>query len=248
MRTLLIRGMIAGVVAGLAALVFAYVFGEPGVEGGIAFEEHAAAHAGEAPGIELVSRGVQSTVGLATAVIVYGVAIGGIFALVYAVAYGRIGRLTPRATAAVLALVSFLVVFAVPFVKYPANPPGSNDGATIGQRTGLYLVMILFSIILALGAVALGRHLSGRLETWNATLVAVAAYLVAVGIVEALMPEVNESPDGFPAAVLYDFRLASLGSQIVLWAVLGLVFGALVDGNARRRRAVDEPIETATQS
>jgi Probable cobalt transporter subunit (CbtA) len=51
--------------------------------------------------MELVSRGVQSTIGLATAVVGYGVTIGGFFALIYAVAYGRLGRLSPRAQAAV---------------------------------------------------------------------------------------------------------------------------------------------------
>jgi predicted cobalt transporter CbtA len=236
-RTLLVRGMTAGVVAGLALLVFSYVFGEPGIEGGIAFEDRAAAHAGEPPGVELVSRGVQSTFGLAAAAVIYGVAIGGIFALVYAVIYGRVGRLSPRATAAVLALVAFMVVFVVPFLKYPPNPPGSNDGQTIAQRTGLYLVMVLLSVVLAVGAVALGRSLASRLGAWNATLLAVAAYLAAVGIVEYVMPGINETPADFPAAVLYEFRLASLGGQLVLWATLGLVFGALVDGRSRRRRS-----------
>lgn len=236
-RTLLVRGMIAGLVAGLVTLVFAYIFGEPGVNGGIAFEDQAAAAAGESPEMELVSRGVQSTVGLAVAVIVYGVAIGGIFALVYSVAYGRIGRLTPRSTAAVLAAGAFVVVFAAPFVKYPASPPGSNEAATIGDRTGLYLVLIGFSILLALEAIMLGRRLLTRLGTWNACLTAGGAYLVAVGVVEALMPTIDETPAAFPATVLYDFRLASLGGQLVLWATLGLVFGALTEGDMRRGRA-----------
>lgn len=247
MRTLLIRGMIAGVVAGLAALLFAYVFGEPGVNGGIAFEEQAAAAAGEAPGMELVSRGIQSTVGLAAAVIVYGMAIGGIFALVYAVIYGRVGRLTPRATAAVLALIAWLVVFVVPFIKYPANPPGANESATISQRTGLYLVMVLFSLILALGAIAGRQRLLARWGAWNATLVAVAAYLVVVGLVEYVMPVINETGAGFPAPVLYGFRLASLGGQLVLWTVIGLVFGVLIDGSARRTRGPRRSLDTAAR-
>lgn len=236
MRTLLVRGMSAGVVAGLASLVFVYVVGEPGVEAGVAFEDHAAAHAGEAHGAELVSRGIQSTLGLAAAAVLYGVAIGGIFALVYAVVYGRVGRLSPRATSAVLALVAFLVVFVVPFVKYPANPPGAGDGGSIGQRTGLYLVLVLFSVILAVGAVVLGRRLAARLGAWNATLLAAGAYLVAVGIVELLLPVIDETPADFPATVLYDFRLASLGGQLVLWTALGLVFGALVERSSGSRR------------
>jgi len=38
-RSQLVRGMLAGLAAGVAAFVFAYLFGEPGVNGGIAFEE-----------------------------------------------------------------------------------------------------------------------------------------------------------------------------------------------------------------
>ena len=231
MRTLLVRGMIAGVLAGLATLVFAYVFGEPGVEGGIAFEEHAEAAAGGAHehGVELVSRGVQSTFGLATAVLVYGVAIGGIFAIAFALFHGRVGPQGPRTSAAVLALLGWLTVFVVPFLKYPANPPGANEGGTIGQRTGLYLLMVLASLLVGVAALGLRQRLSARLGAWNATLVAVAAYLVVIGLVGWALPAVNETPDDFPATVLYQFRLASLGGQLVLWTVLGLAFGALVD-------------------
>jgi hypothetical protein len=234
MRVLLVRGMIAGLLAGLAAAVFAFVFGEPTFVGGIAHEDHAAAAAGETPGVEQVGRAIQSTLGLGVAFVVYGAAFGGIFALAYAFAHGRLGPRTPRAMAAVLALAAFLVVFLVPFLKYPASPPGSSDPSTISQRTGLYLVMVLISIALALAATALGRLLAPRLGSWNATLAAVGAYIVAIGLVAALLPAINQVPADFPATVLYEFRLAALGAQAVLWSVLGLVFGALVDASERR--------------
>jgi len=32
---------------------------------------------------------------------------------------------------------------------------------------------------------------------------------------------------GFPADVLYEFRLLSLGTQLLLWATIGLVFATL---------------------
>ena len=197
-RALLVRGMLAGLAAGVAAFVFAYLFGEPGVNGGIAFEEQGMhGHGGE----ELVSRGVQSTVGLLVGVLVYAVAIGGILALVYAAVRGRVGPARPRAAALVLAAVGFAVVVLVPFLKYPGNPPGSSDGGSIGQRTGLYLVMLLFSVLVAALATALGKNLVARLGTWNATIVAVVAYLLVVAVGGALLPAVNETPDGFPATV-----------------------------------------------
>jgi len=234
-RALLVRGMLAGLVAGVAAFVFAYLLGEPGVDGGIAFEEAGAhTHGGE----ELVGRGVQSTVGLLVGVLVYAVAIGGILALVHAATRGRIGPARPRPAALVLAAVGFVVVVLVPFLKYPGNPPGSSDDGSIGQRTGLYLVMLLFSVLVAVLAAGLGRSLAARFGTWNATVTAVAAYLLVVLVGGSLLPTVNETPEGFPAAVLYDFRIAALGVHIVLWSVLGLVFGALVERGARREQQV----------
>jgi Probable cobalt transporter subunit (CbtA) len=69
-RGLLLRGMLAGLAAGLIYVVFAFVFGEPQVDSAIAVEDQVAAAAREAPGEELVSRGVQSTIGLTVAAVV----------------------------------------------------------------------------------------------------------------------------------------------------------------------------------
>jgi predicted cobalt transporter CbtA len=66
----------------------------------------------------------------------------------------------------------------------------------------------------------------------------VAAYLLVALVVGELLPTVNETPAEFPAADLYDFRLASLGVQFVLWSVLGLAFGALVERASRVERQV----------
>jgi predicted cobalt transporter CbtA len=239
MRTLLVRGMLSGLVAGLLALAFAHIFGEPPVVSAIDFESAAQAATGETPEPELVSREVQSTIGLATAVVVYAVAFGGLFSLAFAVAYGRIGRLSARATAAVLALGGYLVVFVVPFLKYPANPPAVGNHDTISQRTGWYLAMVVASVLLAVAAAYLGRRLASRLGAWNATLTAGAAFVVTVALVQFLLPTINEVPDAFPATVLWDFRVASLGTQLVMWATLGLVFGALVARHLTSREAAD---------
>ncbi len=238
-RTLLIRGMLVGVLAGLLSWFFSHLFGEPAVDAALVYEHDVAHAAGESHGAELVSRGVQSTVGLGVAVLIFGVAIGGLFALAYAIAYGRIGVLSPRATAGLLAAGALLVVYVVPFLKYPANPPASSDDATIGQRTGLYLTMVLVSVVLAVASVLLGRRLHPRVGAWNAVLLAAGLYVVVIGLVMLMLPTVNETPADFPATVLYDFRLASVGNQVVLWASIGLLFGWLTDRSLRRPRAVE---------
>jgi predicted cobalt transporter CbtA len=42
-------------------------------------------------------------------------------------------------------------------------------------------------------------------------------------------PGVNEVPENFPAVVLWQFRIASLGAQVIMWATIGLGFGALAE-------------------
>ncbi|GAA2716654.1 MULTISPECIES: CbtA family protein [Streptomyces] len=224
-RALLVRGMLAGLAAGVLALVVAYLLGEPHVDAAIAFEEaHSHDH-----GEELVSRSLQSTAGLATGVLLYGVAIGGIAALAFCVALGRIGRFGPRATAALVAGGALLAVYVVPFLKYPANPPSVGDPDTIAKRTTLYFLMIALSVLLSVAAVILGRRLAPRLGAWNATVAASAAFLAVIGLAYAFLPAVNEVPKDFPATVLWQFRLAALAIQGTLWVAFGLLFGHLAE-------------------
>ena len=100
--------MLVGVVAGLLVFAFARWIGEPQVERAIAFETAADRAKGEAPEPEMVSRRVQKSVGLLTGTVVFGAAVGGLFGLVFAFAYGRIGEMGPRALSAVLAVMSSL--------------------------------------------------------------------------------------------------------------------------------------------
>jgi hypothetical protein len=174
---------------------------------------------------ELVSRGLQRTLGLLTGTVVMGIAVGGLFSLVFAWAYGRIGAMSPRLTAAVLALAAYLTVTVVPFTKYPANPPTVGNPDTIDKRTILFLTMIAITILAAVAAGRLRRELLGRLGAWNAALVAVAAFVVVIAVAELILPAVHETPQGFPADVLYRFRLASLGINLTLWTTIGLGFG-----------------------
>jgi hypothetical protein len=59
-------------------------------------------------------------------------------------------------------------------------------------------------------------------------LIASASYLSAVTVVMLAMPTIAETPGDFPADALYEFRLYSLGTQVVLWAVIAVVFGSMV--------------------
>jgi hypothetical protein len=227
-RSLLIRGMIAGVLAGVLAFGLARALGESQVDLAIAFEEHLQTAADEEPA--LVSRDVQRGVGLFVGIVVYGAAFGGLFALVFAYAYGRIGNLSPRAVAAMLAAAAFLVMVIVPDIKYPANPPSVGRPDTIGVRTSLFFTMIVISIAALLTALWIGRRLLVRLGAWNASLAAGGVFILLVAVAQISLPAVNEVPDQFPAVVVWRFRIVSIGIEAVLWAAIGLVFGALAEG------------------
>lgn len=241
-RTLLIWGLLAGLCGGLLATGFSEVAGEPAVNQAIAFESSSAAAASEPHEHAIVSRGTQRTVGLLTAAVVYGVSIGGLFALAFAFAYGRIGRASPARTALWLAAGAFVVVFLVPFLKYPANPPSVGDPDTIGRRTELYLAMIVCSLLAAVAALRIRAWLAERRDPTTATVVAGLSYLAVVVAAALMLPGIHEVPKNFPATTLWRFREASIGMQAVLWATIGVVFSVaaqrvMVGATARQRPA-----------
>jgi predicted cobalt transporter CbtA len=243
--TLLVRGMLVGILAGLLCFTFLKFVGEPQVDRAIAFESEldaarakAAAQAAIAKGVpapkeeaepELVSRSVQAGIGLFTGVMVYNTAVGGLFALAFALANGRIGDFGPRATAALLSALALIAVHLVPGLKYPANPPSVGDPATIGLRTGLYFTMIAVSLAAMITAGMLRLRLLARYGEWNAFLIAAGTYLIVMVVVGLALPPIDEVPAEFPAGVLWRFRIASVGSQLIMWTTLGLVFGALTE-------------------
>jgi predicted cobalt transporter CbtA len=239
---LLTRGMLVGLLAGILSFGFLKVVGEPQVDRAIAFESamdeartQAKAAEAKAKGVdlpkeepepELVSREVQGGIGLLTGVLVYSAAFGGLFALVFALAYGRMGDFGPRATSALLAVAGLVAIYIVPNLKYPANPPSVGDPDTIGIRTGLYFAMILISLAAMIAAGMLRLRLRPHFGAWNSALIAAGSYLVVMVGVSLALPGVNEVPEAFPAVLLWQFRITSLGAQLIMWATLGLAFGA----------------------
>jgi len=159
--------------------------------------------------------------------LVVGPALGGILALVSAAVMGRIGRLSPRQSTAVVALLGFVSVSLVPFLKYPATPPAVGNEDTIGFRTGNYFLFMLVSVLAAVAAVALVRYLLQRLPPLESVVIATAAYLLVVVVVGHVLPTVNEIGD-FPGDTLWYFRRASLITLATLWALMGIGLTALV--------------------
>ncbi|WP_044558988.1 CbtA family protein [Azospirillum sp. B4] len=178
---------------------------------------------------EIFSRGTQAGWGLLTGLLVHGAAIGGLFALTYAYAQGRMGALGPRGLAATLAALGFLAIVLVPGFKYPANPPAVGNPDTIQQRTALFFMLLILSVAAMATAVVTARRLAARWGSWNAGLAGGLLFVAVMAAAGLVLPMVDEVPEGFPAQLLWRFRLASWGIQATLWAGLGLGFGWLCD-------------------
>jgi predicted cobalt transporter CbtA len=241
-RTFLVRGLLAGLIAGILTFAVAYIAGEPSIDAAIkvesaesghhddatdhAHDETTTGHHHEENGTE-VSRQNQSTWGLLTATVPTGIMLGGITALAAAFAMGRIGRLRPSQSTALVAALGFVSVALVPFIKYPATPPAVGNADTIGARTTQYFVMLTVSVLAMIAAVLLFRALLDRLGTYTAVLVSGGAYLAVVILAGALMPTVNEIGD-FPGDTLWYFRRGSLMTLATLWGVIGVALTGLI--------------------
>jgi hypothetical protein len=248
---LIIRGILVGILVGLMAYVWAKVFAEPNINIAINFEAAKDAASGDDGGPEIFSRAIQSTFGLMTGVTVVGTGIGALFAMLFAFANGRIGKLTSQQTSVLLAFIGLVTIYIVPALKYPANPPSIGEPETIQFRDATYFLMMALSIAATFGAVWVRSRLVPQYGSWYGTLITLFGYAVVLSAVMIILPNVNEVPQGFPAAALYNFRLASLGTQVILWMGNGLILGFVVEktmqgfGNTRVATTAAPPRRSA---
>ncbi|AYF72570.1 cobalt transporter [Nocardia yunnanensis] len=257
------RGVLLGALGGLLAFVFSRILAEPIIDRAIDYEtgrddaqmalDRAAGKPMMDMGTELFTRGQQANAGFSFALIVFGAAMGALFAVVYYLALRRSGKITPRSLALLVSGGMFLTLYVVPSLKYPANPPAIGHHETTKPRTALYLGMIVISVVALVAAVWLGRKLAARLDNWTAVIVAAASFTVVMAVVMLVLPSLGqlsanrreygdfatETPQplqdpsgvivypGFPADDLYHFRLYSFAAQAILWLVIGVGFAWL---------------------
>jgi hypothetical protein len=232
----LYRGLVAGLVAGLLAGIFAFFAGEPSVDQAIRLEE-AAAHAQEE---ETFGRPTQK-VGLFFATGFSGATVGGIFGVAYAYFRGRLASKSDWTRSLSLAATIFAGASLVPFLKYPANPPTVGDPETIGARTASYFLLVALSLLAILATWYAAKTLRGRGVSSPVRHVTAGLGLLAVlGVLLGVLPA-GADPGEFPAGLLWEFRISSLGSLLVFWVGLGVVFGVLCERANRRGGARKNP-------
>lgn len=183
---------------------------------------------------ETFTRGTQQ-IGGALGVMLVGVVIGVVFAVAYAYIRPRLRAEENWVAALQLAGAGFVTIYLLPFLRYPSNPPGVGDPDTIGRRTTLYLLAIVWSAIAAWAAARAWRMLVGRPGPAQQALIGTAGVylgLVIAGL--ALLPP-STDPLTAPANLIWQFRLATLAGAAGLWAGVGVVFGWLVDRSGTAR-------------
>jgi predicted cobalt transporter CbtA len=221
----------AGLIAGALAGVFSLLVTERAIAPALKVEQARAA-AAESPehGGEVFGRGTQLLGGF-LGTLLAGVVLAVVFAAVYGAVRHRLPGRTDFARVTLLAAIAFGILALLPALKIPANPPAVGDPDTVGTRTAIYGAVLLSGIVMAMLVSALVSFLGSRgVGTAATTTAAVATIAVLLALVLVLVPD---NPDTIaadvPAAVVWNFRLASLGQLAVLWTALGLAGGWLLD-------------------
>ncbi|MFJ2757378.1 CbtA family protein [Nocardioides sp. NPDC087217] len=251
----MLTGLGAGAAAGISSAAVLLLAVEPRIDAAIAIEEgnsggHAHSHeaaAGAHDQGELVTR-LQQQIGGAVTVIIVAALLGLAFAVVYARVRHRLPGSTEVGRSVALGVLGFTAFALAPALILPANPPAVGDPDTVNQRTAGYLLVILLTIVLTIAVFALIRSLAKRGVSSETRWVA-GCLLGIVGAVAILIlfPRVDtEIPHEVPAALIWEFRVSSLGQLAAMWGVLGLVHGVLAGrlhtSRSRRRASKPRPV------
>jgi predicted cobalt transporter CbtA len=228
------RLLLAGFVSSLLAAAWLLLVTEPIIDSALVVE-HARQTAVDAQH-HVVSRTMQLLGGV-LGIVITGVVLAFVFATVYASVRHRLPGRTDLARATLLAAIAFGITGLLPALVLPANPPGVGDQATVSTRTEIYGAVLLCGVVIAVVTGLLISLLRDRGAGTVPTAVAATVLVVTlVALVVILLPGSPDTvPADMPAALVWRFRLASLGQQLVLWSGIGLGGGWLLDRAARRR-------------
>lgn len=247
---LLGRGLAAGGLAGAAAGLFSLLLAEPLMDRAVRAEgerearEHAHGTAADAAAriehhADLFSRDTQH-LGLVVTAVVTGLAIGVFFALAHALAHRSEPDARPWPRALTLAAAGFTGLTLLPFLRYPANPPGVGDAGTVDERTTYWLAAVAIGVL----GMLLAHQVHARLAAHGAPVRQSAVLLTVVAVLAVLfaLPDNPDRVDVSPT-LLWDFRMLSLATQALMWAVMGGAFGWLgLRATRRAEEGAREPL------
>lgn len=229
MLTSLRRGLLAGAAGGLLSGAFGFLLAEPLMDRAVDLEAARSAAAGESS-VETFTRNTQHA-GFLVATLAVGLALGVLYAVVHAVLHRDERDHWARALR--LGLAGFFGLALVPFLRYPSNPPGVGDAATIDGRAHLWTVTLVIGLVGAVLAALIARGLHERGVPGPHRQLAVVGVGAATVALTYVLPD-NTDPIEAPVHLVWDFRLLSLATLVLLWGGLAASYGLLGRRTARR--------------
>ena len=228
MKRLILTSVIVGIFAGLLVGGFYNLFQVPVMERAIALEEERAASvtaSGDAEG-----SGPEVSLGVQRIGMVFGLAIyGAILGLFFAAGFVLLHRAAPTWSVVWVALavgaLGFWSLSLFPFIKYPVNPPGVGDEATlIARQFGQLLFMVISAAAIGVALDTVRRiHLNfaefAARRVWYGGVLAV--YVVLALIMSFAFPG-NPDPVPVPIDLLELFRALTVAGQFLIWALMAV--------------------------
>ena len=228
MRNMLPLALIMGAIAGLLTGVFMNVFNVPVMEWAIELESSQAGPGSEAGGFyaslgSLAAQRVGLLLGLAVLGVIYGPVFTGLFQVVRQALPGW----NIWAWSLIAAFLCFWSISLLTQLKYPLNPPGVGEEASLLSRQGFQFLFILLSVVAVIGAGVFVRyiHESGWEggQRFLGYAAAVMGYFAVVAIMFAAIPGSPDAiPEWIPDSLVILFRTFSIIGHLLLWMIIAL--------------------------
>ncbi|HUR04572.1 MAG TPA: CbtA family protein, partial [Nonomuraea sp.] len=173
--------------------------------------------------VETFTRNTQH-LGFLGATLAVGLAIGILYAVVHRLL--RQEGADPWGAALRLGAAGFFALSLVPFLRYPANPPGTGDSATIEGRSQAWTASLVIGLVGVAVAGLLARQVAEKGVRSSVRQLLVAGVLAATIALTFVLPD-NTDPINAPVDLIWQFRLLSIATLALLWGGLSATFGLL---------------------
>ena len=150
---------------------------------------------------------------------IFGISIGSLFGIVYALSKKSLPSKNNIAKTLILAGLMWFTLFVIPFLKYPANPPTVGDSETVILRGILYLSLIAISGLMAVGFYQIFKKLKNKNK-----ILAIVGYAVLISMVFFIMPD-NPDKTSTSMELVNGFRAVVFLTGTVFWFTLALFLG-----------------------
>lgn len=162
-------------------------------------------------------------------VVIYGVVFGGLFLLVFVYVYGCGSCLLVWLLVVWFVLVVFVVFVIVLNFKYLVNLLLVGDFDMIGYCMGLFFLMIVILVVMMVFLVSVCCYLVVKFGQWNVLIVVGFVFVVIIVVVQIGLLLVSELLVDFLVVLLWKFCVVVIGMQVIMWMMIGLLFGVWVE-------------------